>query len=483
MNTGAIFLCIACAFTVFAQPPAFQSETKVVLVDAVVTGKQGDYIRDLTAKDFHVWEDNKEQKIRSFSLETDASATEPRRIVLFFDNSGMSLADQGSARQAAAGFIDGNADPNQLMAVVTFDGGFHLAQSFTGNAGRLKEVLRGVSLTASTPDDTPVGRGRPGPATTARGLIPSVANLAANLAALPGRKIIVLMTSGSSLSAARQTDVASLIKISNRSNVAVYPVVQGAAAQGASGEVFDISQRQQPQFRAAQLSPRGATPPGEVDEVPGDSVPMTIAGGTGGFVVSGSNDVLALLQKVGAEQNQYYVLGYTPPDSREGTCHTLRVKVDRSGTNVRSRSGYCTAKPQDLLAESRVEQDLEKQAAASATGHAASIQAPFFYDAPNLARVHVAMEIVPDALKFESQKGKLHAELNILGIASGAAPDSEGRVAARFSDIVRRDFDNQRDVDKWKEKPLYYEKGNSGFFQASTILRLYSVPVARAMGR
>jgi hypothetical protein len=64
------------------------------------------------------------------------------------------------------------------------------------------------------------------------------------------------------------------------------------------------------------------------------------------------------------------------------------------------------------------------------------------------------MEILPETLKFESQKGKLRAEMNILGIASG--PD--GGVAARFSDIVRRDFDNQRDVDKWKEKPLYYEK-------------------------
>ncbi len=133
------------------------------------------------------------------------------------------------------------------------------------------------------------------------------------------------------------------------------------------------------------------------------------------------------------------MLGYTPPDSKEGVCHTLKVKVDRGGTEVRSRSSYCTAKPQDLLAESSVEQDLEKRASGLAGGAASSIQAPFFYVAPNVARVNVAMEIAMEGLKFETLRGKLHAEINILGIAS--APD--GGVAARFSDIVKQDFDGE----------------------------------------
>jgi hypothetical protein len=189
-----------------------------------------------------------------------------------------------------------------------------------------------------------------------------------------------------------------------------------------------------------------------------DSIPFTIASGTGGFVVPPSNGLLAQLQKIGAEQSQSYVLGYTPPDAKEGSCHALRVKVDRGGAEVRSRSSYCTAKPQDLLAESRVEQDLEKHAAGQTGGAPASIRAPFFYVAPNVARVHVAMEIATDALKFENQKAKLHAEMNILGIASTA----DGGVAARFSDIVKRDFDNKQELDQWleqgKAKPLHFEK-------------------------
>ena len=51
-----------------------RTETKVVLVDTVVTDKKGNYVRNLTAKDFKVWEDNKEQTIKSFSFESDPAA-------------------------------------------------------------------------------------------------------------------------------------------------------------------------------------------------------------------------------------------------------------------------------------------------------------------------------------------------------------------------------------------------------------------------
>src|ERR1039457_6926975 len=59
-------LCLGAGFVLRAQPPAqsgtvIRSETRVVLVDAVVTDKKGNYIHGLTAKDFKVLEDRKEQ--------------------------------------------------------------------------------------------------------------------------------------------------------------------------------------------------------------------------------------------------------------------------------------------------------------------------------------------------------------------------------------------------------------------------------------
>ena len=147
-----------------------------------------------------------------------------------------------------------------------------------------------------------------------------------------------------------------------------------------------------------------------------------LADGTGGFVITNSNDLLGGLQRIAAEEDAYYVLSYTPPESKEGSCHTMRVKVDRGGTKVRARNSYCTLKPQDLLAGTIAGQDLEKRAGAAEAGTmTASVALPYFYTASNVARVHLAAEIAPGAVRFENQKGRLHAEINLLGIAS--APD------------------------------------------------------------
>ncbi len=453
MRAAAISVCLSLTAAVAQQPAVFQSESKIVLVDAVVTDRKGEHIRDLTAKDFRIWEDNKEQTISSFSVGADPSPSEPRRLVLFFDDAGLSAADQAGLRQAAAGFVDASAGPANLMAVVNFDGGLRVAQSFTGDAERLKTAVRGMGFSTSDSTSAPSVAERTQAAAAAygniRGLIQAVEDLARNLNAAPGRKIIVLFTSGASFGSAQEADINDLVQICNRSNVGLYPVAQRSVS-ASPPEQSDCGQQPNRRWRAP-TSPEESPAPCDTPDI--NNIPPALAKGTGGFLVA-SNDVLAQLQRIGAEQKQYYVLGYTPPDAKGGDCHKLRVKVDRGGVEVRARSGYCLGKPQDLLAESRVAQDLEKRAAAQETGAAAAIEAPFFYTAPNVARVHVTMEIAADALRFENQKGKLHAEMNILGIASG----DDGAVAARFSDIVKENFASRQDLDKWKEKPLHYEK-------------------------
>ncbi|MGA3044632.1 MAG: hypothetical protein ABSF54_27985 [Bryobacteraceae bacterium] len=54
--------------------PVIKAETREVLVDAVVTDKKGEYVKDLAQKEFRVWEDNKEQKITSFSFQADPNS-------------------------------------------------------------------------------------------------------------------------------------------------------------------------------------------------------------------------------------------------------------------------------------------------------------------------------------------------------------------------------------------------------------------------
>jgi hypothetical protein len=178
-----------------------------------------------------------------------------------------------------------------------------------------------------------------------------------------------------------------------------------------------------------------------------------LAGGTGGFVIVNTNDLLGGMEKIAHEQDQYYVIGYTPVESAEGTCHSLSVKVSK-GNSVRSRTGYCNVRQLDVLAGKPAETELEALAVGVSTGKlGAPLQLPFFYASPNVARVNVAMEIPTGSFKFEKVKGKLHAEMNILGIAY--RPDNS--VGAKFSDTLKFDYENKVQVDEFAKAPLHYE--------------------------
>src|SRR5581483_2713811 len=119
----SLILCLAVAMAQTPSgPPVIRTETRMVLVDAVVTDRSGAAIRGLTAKDFHLWEDNKEQTIQSATFVADATGPDAQRsyLVLFFDNTTLDYISQGRARDAAAQFIEANAGPNRSMAVVNY---------------------------------------------------------------------------------------------------------------------------------------------------------------------------------------------------------------------------------------------------------------------------------------------------------------------------------------------------------------------------
>jgi VWFA-related protein len=553
-----------------------KKESKLVLVDAVVTDKKGNYVHDLTQKDFKVYEDNKEQQIASFSNASDAAiqANNAQRhyLILFFDNSSMAAPDQIQARAAATKFIDANAAPDHLMAVVNFGGKLRIAQNFTANA----EVLRGAvggfksSTVASNASPDGAAAGLPSspafPAITSaetdfgsRTMLLALRGLAKNLRAVPGRKMLVLFSSGFTLTPETESELIATIDACNKANVAIYsldvrglnaPIPAGGSARNndvSNRHFLSVSQRtaqSEPRLMLASWSLNGAPDPqrpvgggntgggggrptagggaggaggtggtggrggaggtggkggapapgagagGKPGGTPGtpggtrtgttggtrptnynpynnyannpynqsrsiipqfppstatnQQVLAALADGTGGFTIFNTNDLLGGLQRIGKEQNEFYVLGYVPGDSPEGSCHTLKVKMNRGGLNVRARSGFCNARTENPLEGKPAEKQLELHAAGGQAGSIrGALAVPYFYSAPNVARVNLAMEIPSDALKFDKEKGKYHANINVLGIAY--RPD--GTVGARFSDTVNLDLEK----DEWKE--------------------------------
>jgi VWFA-related protein len=570
MNHRRLSALIGCQIALIVAAPAFapaqqvpdsgvviRTETRVVLVDTVVTDKKGDYVRNLTLKDFKVLEDNKEQQIKTFTFQSDPAApagSQKRYIVLFFDNSTMDFGGQAQARQAAAKFIDANAGPNRMMAIVNFGGALQLAQNFTDDTARLKRIVSGEKIASVSPNgDAAMGQlSRAAADFGARDMLLALRSLAKNLNTVPGRKTLILFTAGFPLTSERISETTATIDMCNRSNVAIYPIDVRGLVSGVPVAALEPGPRLALPFGAGMsFFQRGGAPGGGTGAKPGGgspspgggggrtTAPVTsgpapgrgnapaspgvgrtinpnpnmntigpasqarnimipkmpdspvdnqnvmhmLADGTGGFVIRNTNDLFAGLEKIGKEMDEYYVLGYTPPESEEGSCHSLRVKVDQGGSSVRARSGYCNAKARDILAGNPIEKTLESRAAASQAGTvAASIQLPYFYTSANVARVNVAMEIPSDVLKFEKQKGKFHAEMNVLGIAY--RPD--GSVGARFSDTVKREFDDKKQVEAFQQTPFHYEdefEVASGKYNLKVVFSASSEKSAASFGK
>ena len=178
-----------------------------MVVDAVVTGKKGEYVRDLKQKDFKVYEDGKEQNIKSFTFEADPGSpagSQNRYLVLFFDATTMNAGDQIQARQAAAEIR------RRQRRAQSLDGGGELhgrpsdRAELHGNADRLKSVVGGVKFASVNANDTdpaasPQLNGalnRAAANFAAQDLLLSIESLAKALSVVPGRKTLVLFTAG-----------------------------------------------------------------------------------------------------------------------------------------------------------------------------------------------------------------------------------------------------------------------------------------------
>jgi VWFA-related protein len=594
--------------------PVIRKETKLVLVDAVVTDKKGNYIHDLTQNDFKVFEDNKEQAVSAFSTGAEATTQPngPRHyLILFFDNSSMAAPDQIQARGAAKKFIEANAGPDRLMAIVDFGGSLRIVQNFTANAQLLSAAVSGIKTSnvdpnAQPPDATMVAANNPGaypglPSVGmglsslsnaeadfgARTMLLAIRSLAKNLRSVPGRKMLVLFSGGFPVSPENESELTATIDACNKANVAIYALdARGLFAPTPGGSATNRSTQGNAKSLSARArnswTPRGVVPvratsipqgarlvlaayPVPDPQRPGggggggggtggggggagggggrggsgggtggggtgggtggggkggsggtggtggsgggkggtggtgsggsggrggsggsgptgptgymnsnyvnpmantrsilpqfppsaatnQQVLAALAEGTGGFTIFNTNDLLGGLERIGREQNEFYILGYSPADMPEGSCHTLKVKMNRGGMNVRARSGYCNVRTANVLEGKPVEKQLEAHAVGAQAGSIhAVMEAPFFYTAPNTARVNLAMEIPSNSFQFNKEKGKYHASLNLLGIAY--RPD--GSIGAKFSDTVNLDLEKD-EVKEFTKSPYHY---------------------------
>jgi VWFA-related protein len=156
-----------------SEPPRFRVAVDVVSIDAVVTDRKGEVVRDLTAADFEVFQDGKRQKVTfaqfvpvitvaapavtaigSSAVAAPAATEAPRvpappitreqvrrTIVLVVDDLGLSVEGMNNTRRALRGFVDTALLPTDLVAVVRTGESRGVLQSLTNDRGALQAAI------------------------------------------------------------------------------------------------------------------------------------------------------------------------------------------------------------------------------------------------------------------------------------------------------------------------------------------------------
>jgi hypothetical protein len=149
---------------------------------------------------------------------------------------------------------------------------------------------------------------------------------------------------------------------------------------------------------------------------------------------------------------QHYLIAYTVPESPEGSCHQIKVKVNRPNAVVAARGDYCNTKHStaDPANGTGLGQQLEHVlVSAEASKVNISLTAIALYSNSDAARIHIGLDWPWESLKSKT-KGVL-----------GMVFSKEGKLVTRFSDLAERQGTAERDLRDWPTRPYsdLYEKG------------------------
>jgi VWFA-related protein len=164
----------------------------------------------------------------------------------------------------------------------------------------------------------------------------AVEDVLRSLAPLPGRKLCLLVSDGflvgAGTSEERTRELRAIIDAATRSGAVVY-AVDSKGLQGSVGDASVAGNRSDAGLQASIGRQGLALYRTTLD---------TIAGDTGGFLVSGTNAFDAGLKRVLAENDSYYLMAYAPSNAkRDGRFRRIEVRLPKHARyEVRTRRGY-----------------------------------------------------------------------------------------------------------------------------------------------
>jgi VWFA-related protein len=382
--------------------PVFRTGINFVRVDAIVTDKQGNPVSDLKQTDFEVLEDNKPQTVETFRLvkidaiapaytqrsirsredEETAAADENARIFVFFlDDYHVRLGTSMSVRRPLVEFISNQLSPNDLIAVMypltpidavvltrNHQGVINTIEKFAGRKFDYEPkndieaayvykyptevvniIRRQVSMTALRGISQKLGslrEGRKSIILVSEGytalLPPQMRNAIAGMPGavdnpagrnpFAGDNSITEDRAKFSAETDMLSEMQDVFDAANRNNTSIYAV----DPRGLSTGEFDISENISMTTSQSSLT-------SSMDTL------RSLASNTDGRAIVNRNDLAAGMKQIIRDSSAYYLLGYNSTQApQDGKFHEIKVRVKRSGVQVRARKGYWALKAADV---------------------------------------------------------------------------------------------------------------------------------------
>jgi VWFA-related protein len=461
-----------------------RSQRNEVLVDVRVWDKSGNPVVDLKQGDFRVLEDGTPQEINSFNLEdvarlAQASAesgppttidfsklpanVEPakiledhRLIVLFFDMTSMPVDDLGRALAAAQNFVQKQMTPADLVAITTYSSTLRVVQDFTNDRDALEAALGKIRIGEASSLAEAATEGEAG-TTDASGeevvtqdvsaaftpdetefnifntdeKLSALQSLAETLRDIPGRKSVIHFSSGIERTGEENdAQLRATTDAANRGDVSFYTVdARGLVALPPGGDATTASPAGTAIYTGSAVASQLSSLHG------GRETLAALASDTGGRTFYDLNDFSPAFQEVQKENSSYYLLGYSPSNTKsDGRFRRIKVVVERPGVKIEARPGYYASK--DFRQFTREDKEVQLEQAMSLDTPFVelpmAIEASYFRLPDKKYYVVLAAKIPGSAISFLNKTKTHQTEFDF----AWRATDEAGRTASALRDTL-----------------------------------------------
>jgi VWFA-related protein len=447
--------------------PVLRTNTRIVVVDVVVTDSKGQPVPDLKADNFSLLENGKPQKISGFTFEhtgaKPAPAAQPQLPpsvisnaptfqasslnIILFDTVNGDLSEQAYAKDQLLKFLN-TAELGRPVAIFALQNQLKLLHDFsTDNKSLSASVAKYKPPAQGLSNETTASRASAfatlGDYHTSERSIETTLNqlnaLAKILSGYPGRKNLIWLSESYPMVLMPESAGQLNLSESDLRSVGTPSTIQNLQTSASSKSYAALTKKVSDSLMAAQVAvyPVDVGAIGKDDHLASQTTMDDMAASTGGKAFKHSNDLSMGLRTSIEDGSTYYTLSYYPENKAwDGQFRSIQVKSSQPGVSLRYRLGYYALDPEKLNKEDsdavaeNFSRSLELDAPAATS---IVFQAQVLPPSDKNKKVAVTFHIDPRTIAFERKNdGEEYAKISCTVWAYGKDKDKP----AMFSGTV-----------------------------------------------